>query len=84
MFVTALYFSQVPASPRLLLVETADETAVDEATSLNRRHGPNIPAWDPNLSCETNCYQQTTDRKSYRECKESCKSGDADEKPNIE
>ena len=34
--VTASYFSQVPARARHFLIETADDTAVDEATSLNQ------------------------------------------------
>ena len=33
---TALYFSQVSARAKHFLIETADDTAVDEATSLKR------------------------------------------------
>ena len=36
MWVTASYFSHVPARARHFLIETADETAVDEAASLNQ------------------------------------------------
>ena len=36
MWVTASYFSHVPARARHFLIETADETAVDEATILNQ------------------------------------------------
>ena len=76
MFVTALYFSQVPASPRLLLVETADETAVDEATSLNRhsRVSFDCHATDHDCherECNNDCYMHAHSWE-LSDCVEDC------------
>ena len=82
MYVTASYFSQVHASPRHFLIETADETAVDEATSLNRRHEPINPECDEECSCEEYCYHQihrvlqTHSQTDYDHCVEDCGNGE--------
>ena len=83
MCVTTSYFSQVHASPRHFLIETADETAVDEATSLNRQQPMSHSSddeptattelWLP-PNCIEACYVKTHSRKEYADCKSKCKS----------
>ena len=80
MCVTASYFSQVPATPRLLLIETADETAVDEATSLNRQLSFGCHDTDHdchvrecNNDCHMRAHMHTHSRTEMSHCLEGCK-----------
>ena len=83
MCVTTSYFSQVHARSRHFLIETADETAVDEATSLNRQQPMSHSSddeptattelWLP-PNCIEACYVKSHSRKEYADCKSKCKS----------
>ena len=70
--VTASYFSQVPARARHFLIETADDTAVDEATSLNQNKPDREVGSLNGLSQEDQDQDQDQDQEDYEICQGDC------------